>query len=127
MGQMSGKYSQVLFDSCNFLEFGSWQLTYGADIHPTASRSGGGAQKTVEGIFRGSGTINGYLDPDDPLTGQVVSGTVYAISLYYRVTGPVLWTGNARLGPWDTGADREGTPVMVSIPFTTDGLWTPPS
>lgn len=126
MSQLSGKYAEALVDSCNILEFESWSLEYGADIHETAARSGGGARQTVEGVFGGSGSITGYIDPDDPLTSQLTTGALVTLTLHLTSTGPVAATGSARLGAWSMGASRDGTPIQVSIPFTTHGLWTLP-
>lgn len=127
MGQISGKYSEVHFGSCNFLEFEGWSLDYGADVHEVASRSGAGARTTVEGVFGGSGTISGFLDPADPLTSQVVSGALVTLTLKVNSGSPTAdATGQARLGQFSLSASRDGTPVPVSIPFTTHGLWTLP-
>lgn len=127
MSQISGKYSEAHFGSCNFLEFEGWDLEYGSDVHETASRAGGGARQTVEGIAGGSGTINGYLDPSDPLTSQVTSGTLLTLSLYATSVAPTaIATGQARLGRFSMSASREGQPVPVSIPFTCHGVWTLP-
>lgn len=122
MAQQSGKYATILLGTCEMLEFEGWTLDYGADIHETASRAGGGAIQTVEGIFRGSGQVSGYFDPNDPLTKYIVAGTLYTLTLKW-ITGKQM-TGSARIGPISFGASREGQPVPVSFPFTTHGLWT---
>ena len=126
MATTSGKYAQALFGSCNFLEFESWDLEYGANIPTYNARSGGGATQTVEGVFDGGGTISGFLDPDDPLTSQVTSGALITLSLHITSTGPVQATGQARLGKFNMSANRSGEPVPVSIPFVTHGTWTLP-
>lgn len=127
MSVLSGKYATVLFDSCNMLEFESWDLTFGTNIQEYNSRSGGGATQTAAGVDSGSGTITGFLDPDDPITGQITSGGLYTVSCYADANGTTKAYGKARLGQIHMSANRDGTLIPVTIPFTTHGEWTLPS
>jgi hypothetical protein len=126
MGAISGKYGEAHADSCNFLEFESWELTYGPNVEPINSRAGGGATTTIDGVANGSGTISLFLDPDDPIAGQVTPGQLLTLICMNRSAGAVQATGQARLGQFTLGANRDGSPQRVSIPFTTHGLWTLP-
>lgn len=126
MAASSGKYAEALFGSCNFLEFEGWDIDYGAETPTYNSRSGGGATQTVEGVFNGTGTITGFLDPDDPITTQVTSGSLLTLNLRVTATGPVEWSGQARIGKFAMSANRSGEPVPVTIPFVTHGTWTAP-
>lgn len=126
MAVVSGKYAEALVGACNILEFEGWTLEYGADVHEYASRAGAGARQTVEGVFGGSGSISGFMDPTDPITAAMTSGALVTLILKADSVTGVQWTGQARLGAWSTSASRDGTPVPVSIPFTTHGLWTAP-
>lgn len=126
MGAISGKYAEALFASCNFLEFESWELEYGSNIEEYNSRSGAGAGQTIDGVHTGSGTITGFLDPDDPVTTQVTTGSLITLALYVTATGPVQATGLGRIGKFTLSANRDGTPQPVTIPFVTHGVWTLP-
>ena len=126
MAVSSGKFAQALFGSCNFLEFESWDIEYGSNVIEYNSRAGAGATKTVDGVHSGSGTITGFLDPDDPITTQVTTGALVTLFLHITETGPVQYSGSARLGKYSSSANRDGSVVTVSIPFTTDGVWTVP-
>ena len=123
MAVSSGKLSQVIIGSCTVLEFGDWELTYGSNVHEYNSRAGGGANQTVDGNESGSGTINGFLDPADPITTEFATGALVVLQLMTTATH-VAATGSARLGQYGLTANRDGTPVPVSIPFITHGLWT---
>lgn len=127
MSVLSGKYSAILLDSCNMLEFESWDLTFGTNIQEYNSRSGGGATQTAAGVDSGSGTITGFLDPDDPITGQVSSGDLVTAQFYADSGGTTKATGKIRLGQIHMSANRDGTLIPVSIPFTTHGALTFPS
>lgn len=124
MSVISGKYAEAAIGSCEFHEFESWELTYGSNIHEYNSRSGGGASQTVDGVFSGSGTINGFIDPDDSIADAITPGALVTLTLRHTATGPVQATGLARLGQFHYTANRDGTPQPVSIPFVTHGLWT---
>lgn len=124
MAVISGKYAEAVFDSCNLLEFESWTLTYGAENQIYDSRSGGGAQRSVEGIFRGNGTITGFVSDDDGLNAVVTTGALATLTLYHTQVGSVSATGNARIGQITFEANRAGEPESYSIEFITDGLWT---
>jgi len=126
MGVVSGKYAEALIGTCNLLEFESWELEYGSNIEEYNSRAGAGAGQTVDGVHTGSGTITGFLDPDDPVTTTVTTGSLVALTLKNNTTGPVQGTGNARIGKFTLSANRDGTPQPVTIPFVTDGVWTFP-
>lgn len=126
MGAISGKYAEAHLGSCNMLEFESWELTYGANVEPVNSRAGGGATTTIDGVENGSGTISGYLDPDDPISSQVSPGQLLTLICLSRSSGTVQATGQARLGQFTLSANRDGTPQRVTIPFVTHGLWTLP-
>lgn len=127
MAVVSGKYAEVAIGSCEFAEFEAWDLSYGAAVPEFNSRSGGGASQTVEGVFSGSGTITGFVDPDDSLYGSSIrTGSLLTLTLRHTATGPVVATGQARLGQFSFSANRDGTPQPVSIPFVTHGLWTLP-
>ena len=125
MAVISGKYAEVLVDSCNILEFESADLTYGSNVQEYNSRAGGGATKTVDGVESGSGTLNGFLDPSDSLTSQLTTGALVAIVFRTNPGSPTtIASGNARLGQFNVPEfNRGGAPVKVSIPFVTDGLW----
>ncbi len=125
MAVLSGKFAEVHVDSCNILEFESADLTYGSNVQEYNSRAGGGATKTVDGVESGSGTINGFLDPTDPLTTQLTTGALVEIELKESAGSTTIASGFARLGQFNVPEfNRGGAPVKVSIPFTTDGLWT---
>lgn len=126
MAVISGKYAEVLFGTCNFLEFESWDLEYGSNIEEYNSRAGAGAGQTVDGVHTGSGSVTGFMDPDAPITTQVTTGSLLAIYLYLTSTGPVQTYGNGRIGKYSLSANRDGTPEPVTIPFVTDGVWTLP-
>jgi hypothetical protein len=108
------------------LEFESWTLNWGADLHPYNARSGGGNQQVEAGNNGGSGTITGFMDTSDPLTSQVVTGSTVAVSLQHTSTGPVAWTGNIKIGKYNTGGNRDGTVQPVSFEFMTHGATTAP-
>lgn len=127
MAQYSGKYAQVLLGSCNMLEFESWELEYGSNIHETNARSSGVGTGTVDGVESGSGTITGFVDTSDPIWGQLTTGSLYTVQLQHTTSPSSYWTGSARIGKWGTGASRGGDPQKVTIPFTCHGVWTPPS
>ena len=122
---ISGKFAEVHVDSCNILEFESADLTYGSTPQEYNSRAGGGSTKTVAGVNSGSGTLNGFYDPSDPLTTQLATGALVSIQLKESSGGSVLASGQGRLGQFNVPEfNRSGTPVKVSIPFVTDGPWT---
>ena len=126
MAVLSGKFAEVLFGSCNFLEFESWELEYGSNVIEYNSREGGGATNTVDGVHSGSGSITGFLDSTDPITTQVTTGALLTLALYVTSTGPVQATGEGRLGKFSLSANRDGSVVPVTIPFVTHGVWTFP-
>lgn len=122
---ISGKFAEVLVDSCNILEFESVDLTYGSNVQEYNARSGGGSTMTVDGVNSGSGTINGFLDPDDPLTVQLTSGALVTITISESQGSTTLATGQARLGQFGLPTvSRGGEPVRVTIPFITHGPWS---
>ena len=122
---LSGKYAEVWVGTCNVLEFESADLTYGSNVQEYNSRAGGGATKTVDGVESGGGTINGLLDPTDSLTGSLTTGALVLIALKESSGSTTIATGYGRLGQFNIPEfNRGGAPVKVSIPFTTDGLWT---
>lgn len=127
MAARSGKYAEALFDSCNFLEFESWTLTYGSNPQEYNSRAGAGSTQTVDGVNSGSGEVTGFLDTSDPITGQVTTGSLVTLICRSDTTGPVQATGSARIGQFTLGANRDGTPQRVTIPFVTHGAWTFPT
>ncbi len=127
MAVISGKFAEVQVDTCNILEFESADLTYGSNVQEYNSRAGGGATKTVDGVEAGSGTLNGFYDPDDPILTQLTTGDLVSIILRESQGGVEVAKGSARLGQFGLpNFNRDGTPVQVSVPFTTDGLWTFP-
>lgn len=124
---ISGKFAEVQIDACTFAEFESADLTYGSNVQEYNSRAGGGATKTVDGVESGSGTLNGFYDPADPIFSELTTGSLVALIFRESQGGVELAKGNARLGQFNLPQfNRDGTPVRVSIPFTTDGLWTFP-
>lgn len=127
MGALSGKYAEAQIGSCEFAEFESWDLNYGAGTPEYNSRSGGGASQSVEGVISGGGSISGFIDPDDSLyASSIRTGSLLALTLRHTATGPVVATGQGRLGQFRYGASRAGEPQPVTIPFVTHGLWTVP-
>ena len=126
MAVLSGKYAEVLFNSCNMLEMESWDLEYGSNVEEFNARSGAGATKTVDGVHSGSGAVSGFFDNTDPMTTQVATGALVTLALRHTATGPIVATGSARIGKYSLGADRGGAPQPITIPFVTDGVWTLP-
>lgn len=125
MSAISGKYAEVKIGPCEFMEFESFQADLGATTEPYNSRSGAGWTRSVEGVSSVSGTINGFLDPADPIAAQVTPGSEQTIVLRNQVGHE--WSGPARLGQFSIAADRGGAPQPVSIPFTSNGPWTFPT
>jgi hypothetical protein len=127
MAVISGKYAEVQVDTCTFAEFESADLTYGSNIQEYNSVAGGGATQTVDGVESGSGTLNGFYDPSDPILTELTTGSLVTLILRESAGGIRLATGSARLGQFSIpNFNRDGTPVQVSIPFVTHGLWTFP-
>src|SRR5690606_33901883 len=121
MAVISGKYAEVQIDTCTFAEFESADLTYGSNVQEYNSRAGGGATKTVDGVESGSGTLNGFYDPTDPILTELTTGALVPIIMRESQGGIRLAMGNARLGQFNIpNFNRDGSPVQVSIPFVTD-------
>lgn len=126
MGALSGKYGECVAASSNINEFRDWELDYGAKTEVYASRHGGGAEETVDGVFGGTGTIMMNLDPSAPITAVMSSGDLVSLNLYARKNAPVQAYGQARLGKFKYGAKRSGEVQTITIPFTCHGFWVYP-
>ena len=125
--QISGKYAEVAIGACEWQEMESWDLTFGSNVHEVNTRSGGGYTTTVDGVHSGRGSLSGFIDPDDSLaSASITTGTLVTLTLRHTITGPVVATGQARLGQFSYSAARSGEPQPVSIEFVTHGEWTFP-
>lgn len=127
MAQLSGIYGEALIGTCEILEFESWTLDYGPDLHPTTARSSGTAQGVVTGVTRGSGTITGYIDATN--TAALIWNTLSlgnAVTLTLRLTSGKDLVGSAKFGQFSVGSSRSGEPVQFSVPFNIIGAWTLP-
>lgn len=136
MAAISGKYGEISLGGSVINEFENWTLTYGDEIQTYASKAGNGAQQTLDGVAKGTGTLTLNWDPGSSLvaagtgtksdgsTVTIVPGALVALVCYARRNSPVSCYGSARLGPFTYGANRDGTPSKISIPFTTHGTWT---
>lgn len=127
MSQLSGIFGSALIGTCEILEFESWTLDYGPDLHPTASRATGVGQGVVSGLTRGSGTLTGYIDPTNTsaLIWNVLS-LGNAVTLTLRLTSGKDLIGSAKFGQFSVGSSRSGEPVQFSVPFQIVGTWTLP-
>jgi hypothetical protein len=126
MTALSGKFAEVHFGSCNWLEFESVDMEEGSEPQPYNSRSGAGHTQSVAGVNSGSGTLTGFIDPDDLLWGQITSGSTYTMTLKHRTTAEVAGSGTIRIGKISRSANRDGTPQTLSVAFVTES-WTEPS
>jgi hypothetical protein len=128
MGQpLSGKAGELLIGASNLLQLTQWQLDYGAAVQVYAARSGGGAEETVAGTEGGTGTFEVLLDADQPITGLIATGDLVSLACRHSATGPLQATGDARIGRFTFGANRDGTIQRVTVAFTCNGKWTFPT
>lgn len=126
MTAISGKFAEVHFDSCNWLEFESVDLDEGSEPQEYNSRSGDGHTQSVAGVESGSGTLTGFIDPDDLLWDQITTGSTATLTLKHRTTGEVSGSGTIRIGKITRSANRDGTPQTLSVAFVTHS-WTEPT
>ena len=122
MGVRSGVEGELLIGSCNLLEFSMWDLEYGSDTQTYSARSGGGAQQTVAGEASGSGNIECAYNDEALISAVAASGAL--VTLTCRSASGSEHTGQARLGKYKLGANRDGSVQKISVPFTTHGVWT---
>lgn len=125
MPVLSGKYGEITIDSCNILEFESVNCEYGDETKEYNSRAGAGATLTSAGVASGSGQMAIWLDPDDPITGQFVSGGLYTLLIKETQGSNNLGTGSVRIGKLSLpDVNRNGELVRIQVPFTMHGVWT---
>lgn len=127
MGVLSGKQAYVVLDTCTMLEFESATITWGSELQRYNTRSGGGHQQVEDGVHAGSGTVTGFVDPNDPLLAQITTGAVVALVINHNSTGTHQWSGNVRIGQVTAGGNRDGTVQPISFEFMTHGAMTPPT
>ena len=128
MGQpLSGKAGELLIGSSNLIQLTQWELEYGSEIEVYTARSGNGTEETIDGIIGGTGSFELMYDPGGPITSLVSPGDLVTMKCRHTATGPVEADGQARLGRFTYGANRDGTGQRVTVTFTCHGSWTFPS
>jgi len=123
MAAISGKYGRMTIDGVEVMELTEWTLNYGMAVEKYFSRSGEGAQKTVDGAESGSGTISMVFDPSSPQGILFPSGTLATLELMHTLDGAINLRGDARLGEHKYSANRDGKVQECTIDFDTDGRW----
>lgn len=125
-GPLSGKYGEARMGASSDVdELLSWELDYGYKTEEYASRHGGGATETAEGVARGTGTIMVNVNVASSMSSIAGTGQLIQLNLYNQRTGPTLQaSGMARIGNYGLKADRSGAVQQIKIPFTCHGFWT---
>lgn len=123
MAAVSGINGYLTVGSCIVSSLTDCEFTIGSPNEDIFTVGGAGWSNTVETAKRGSGTINLVLDELALITSIAESGELVTLT-FYASTGGSTATGSARLGQVGTTINREGTAERVTVPFTTDGVWT---
>lgn len=124
MAAKSGKHGYVVVGGSTINELTGWDYEHGSEVQSYASRAGGGATQTEAGVESGSGTINCLMDPDDPASALLTSGTLAYLYLHHNTT--VMHEGYARIGKRNFSVSRAGELQPCTIQFTQHGEWQHP-
>lgn len=126
MSAVSGQFGLIKIGSSNLQECTGWTFDRQVSVKEYGSCETGEYTGAVSGRKRGSGTLKGIYDPDDPIDDQIEEGDSATLLLY--TTASKFYTVPAIIGNLALEVDIEtGDVERWTASFTANGQWTNPS
>lgn len=126
MATISGKDGKVKIGSAELADITHWTLRTSASLSAYASSATGGFKRRIAGVKEGSGTIEGKLDPADPVTDDFDEGS--AVTLLLHVDAARYYIVPALIESFRLEVDIDrGEVVGWKAEFSTTGAWTKPA
>lgn len=126
MATISGKDGKVKIGSTTLADITHWTLRTTALLSAYGSSATAGFRRRVAGIKDGSGTLDGKLDPADPISDDFDEGASVTLLLYLDATR--FYTVPAIIESFRLEVDIDRGEVLGwHAEFSTQGAWTKPN
>ena len=126
MATISGKDGKVKIGSVTLADITHWTLRTNALLSSYASSATAGYRRRVAGVKEGSGTIDGKLDPADPISDDFDEGSAVTLLLYLDATR--YYTVPAVIESFRLEVDIDRGEVLGwHAEFSSSGAWTKPN